>query len=173
MKSKINNIEDLRSEIARLNQLKNEQEIYLVDQYQLLKHKVEAPVRFMNNLASSIPGVDFVKGIFSVFGGSGAKSGVTDQNNWLARALQLGLPLVLNRTFLKNSGWLKKAIVLLASDSAVAQVTQGKVSSLVSKFAKFVRPKKSKKKHKDVAPLDEVATNDMVNFGIPPDSETY
>lgn len=174
VKSKIKNIEDLRLEIVRLNQLKKEQEEYLVDQYQLLKHKVEAPARFISNLTSSIPGVDFVKGIFSAFGNrGGAKSGAANQSDWLARALQLGLPLVLNRTFLKNSGWLKKAIVLLASDSAVAQVTQGKVSSLMSKLAKFVRPKKSKKKHKDVAPLDDLEDNGMVNFGIPPDSETY
>ncbi|MBL1410274.1 hypothetical protein [Sphingobacterium faecale] len=175
MKSKINNIGDLRLEIARLTQLKKEQEGYLVDQYQLLKHKVEAPVRFMNSLASSIPGVDLVKGIFSAFGKSGGESNLeaSNQSNWTARILQLGLPLVLNRTFLKNSGWLKKAIVLLASEGAVSQVTQGKVSSLVSKLAKFVRPKKSKKKHKEVAPLEELENQDTVNFGIPPDSETY
>ncbi|ERJ57788.1 hypothetical protein [Sphingobacterium paucimobilis] len=174
MKSKINNIEDLRVEIARLSQLKKEQECYLADQYLLLKHKVEAPARLINTLTSSIPGVDFVKGLFSAFGGGGAtKVGAADQSNWMARALQLGLPLILNRTFLKNSGWLKKAIVLLASDSAVAQVTQGKVSSLASKLAKFVRPKKSKKKHKDIAPLEELESQDVVNFGIPPDSETY
>ncbi|MDR2285449.1 MAG: hypothetical protein LBE37_19710 [Sphingobacterium sp.] len=175
VKSKIKNIGDLRLEIVRLNQLKREQEEYLGDQYQLLKHKVEAPARFINSITSSIPGVDFVKGIFSAFGsGGGAKvEGAANQSDWLARALQLGLPLVLNRTFLKNSGWLKKAIVLLASDSAVAQVTQGKVSSLMSKLTKFVRPKKSKKKHKEVAPLEDIENNDMVNFGIPPDSETY
>lgn len=174
VKSKINNIGDLRLEVIRLNQLKKEQEGYLVDQYKLLKHKVEAPARFVNSLTSSIPGVDFVKGVFSAFGaGRGTELGTAKQSDWLARVLQLGLPLVLNRTFLKNSGWLKKAIVLLASDSAVAQVTQGKVSSFVSKLAKLARPKKSKKKHKDVAPMDDIEDNGMVNFGIPPDSETY
>lgn len=173
MKAKINNIGELRLEIARLNQLKKEQQAYLADQYHLLRHKVEAPARFVGTIASSIPGVDLVKGIFSSFKGGGS-SGTLNQTDWLGRVVQLGLPLVLNRTFLRNSSWLKKALVLLASEKAVGGITQDKVESVISKITDFVRPKKkSKKKHREVAPLAEVEGEDTLNFGIPPDSETY
>lgn len=173
MKAKINNIGELRLEIARLSQLKKEQEAYLADQYHLLKHKVEAPARFVGTIASSIPGVDLVKGVFSSFKG-GSSVGAANQSDWFGRAIQLGLPLVLNRTFLRNSSWLKKALVLLVSDKAVGGITQDKVGSVISKITDFVRPKKkSKKKHRDVAPLSDDEGQDTLNFGIPPDSETY
>lgn len=173
MKARITNITELKLEIARLNQLKKEQESYLVDQYQLLKHKVEAPARFVGTVASSIPGVDFMKGIFSSFGG-GSKSGVTSQSDWLGRAVQLGLPLVLNRTFLRHSSWFKKALVLLASETAAGQITQDKVGAVLSKITEFVRPKKkSKKKHRDVPPLTDEEQQGAFNFGVTPDSETY
>lgn len=165
MKARINNIGELKLEIARLNQLKKEQESYLADQYSLLKHKVEAPARFLSSVASSIPGVDLVKGLVSSVGGS-------KKQDWLTRVLQLGLPLVLNKTFLRNSGWLKKALVLLASETAAGSVTKDRVGAVISKIADFVRPKKSKKKHKDILPFEEEG-QDTVNFGIPPDSETY
>lgn len=172
MKAKISNITELRQEIARLNQLKKEQEDYLSEQYQLLKHKVEAPARFVGAVTSSIPGVDFMKGVFSAFGG-GAKSGTTSQTDWLGRAVQLGLPLVLNRTFLRHSSWFKKALVLLASETAAGQITQDKVGSVLSKITDFVRPKKkSKKKHRDIAPLADLGQQDGFNYGVTPDSET-
>lgn len=173
MKARINNITELKLEIARLNQLKKEQEGYLIDQYQLLKNKIEAPARFVGAVTSSIPGVDLVKGIFSSFG-SGAKSGAANQSDWLGRAVQLGLPLVLNRTFLRHSSWFKKALVLLASETAAGRITQDKVGSVLSKITDFVRPKKkSKKKHRDIAPLSDEEQQDAFNFGVPPDSETY
>lgn len=170
MKRQIHNIEDLKLEITRLNQLKNEQESYLTDQFHLLKKKVEAPARIMGAITSSIPGVDLVKGLFSSMG-TGEKSTSGSKKDWLTRTVQLALPMVLNRTFLRNSGWLKKALVLLASETAAGQVTQDKVGSAISKIADFVRPKRKKKKHKAVPPLDE--DEDAFNFGIPPDSETY
>lgn len=173
MKTKINNIVELRLEIARLNQLKREQEGYLADQYQLLKYKIDTPVRVLNAITSNIPGVEFVKGIVSSLGPS-SKSGAANQHDWLGRALQLGLPLVLNKTFLRKSGWLKKALVLLLSNKAAGNITQDKVESVISKITNFIRPKKkSKKKHREVAPLTEIEEQEAFNFGIPPDSETY
>lgn len=170
MKRQIHNIEDLKLEIARLSQLKNEQEHYLTDQFHLLKRKIEAPARIMGAITSSIPGVDLIKGLFSTVG-SVEKPESANKRDWLTRTMQLALPMVLNRTFLKKSGWLKKAVVLLASETAAGQVTQDKVGAVISKIADFVRPKRNKKKHKSVPPLEE--NDDTLNFGIPPDSETY
>jgi len=172
MKTRITNADELKQEIARLSKLRREQEFYLQDQYTLLKGKVEAPVRFINNFSSQIPGVGIVKGIFSgITSANSSSSAAEGKSDWMTKALRVGLPFILNRTLLRNAGWLKKALVLLASEGAVGQINQNNVSSLFSKVTDFIRPKKSKKKHKKVEPLEK--EQDTYNFGIPPDSETY
>ena len=175
MKTKIANIDELKQEIARLSRLKAEQESYLVDQYKLLKNKVETPSRIIGAVADNIPGVGLVKGLFSSIGAASSSKKSEDvkggKSDWLTKTLRIGLPLVLNRTLLKNSGWLKKSLVLLASEGAAGQINQDKVGSVVSKIADFIRPKKKKKKHKNIEKFDE--EQDIHDFGIPPDSETY
>jgi hypothetical protein len=171
MKVNINNSEELKCELVRLSRLRREQELYLGDQYKLLKNKVQTPSRVVGAIASSIPGVDLVKGLFSSFGKDKNEAAFSNgKSDWLTKITQLALPLVLNRTLLKNSGWLKKSLVLLASEGTVGQINKDNVSSFVGKIADYIRPKKSKKKHKNIKPIDE---QDPVNFGIPPDSETY
>ena len=169
MSVKINNITDLKSEIARLTVLKVEQEAYLSNQYALLRKKVEMPSRVLGALVSSVPGVDMVRGLFS---SSFSKSANSEKSDWLTNTLRVGLPLVLNRTWLKKAGWLKKTLVLLASERAAGQINQDKIGSAIAKVADFIRPKtkKKKKQHNEVAALEEEV---VVNFGIPPDSETY
>lgn len=173
MKTKITNISDLNKEIVRLSRLKKEQEGYLTDQYILLKNKIETPSRVLGAIANSVPGVGLVKDVFSSVGAAvndkdKASSGKSD---WLTKTLRIGLPFILNRTVLKKSGWLQKSLVLLASEGAAGQINQDRVSSLVSKVSNFIRPKKGRKKHKDVQKFEE--EQDTNNFGIPPDSETY
>ena len=171
MKVNINNAEELKSELVRLSRLRREQELYLGDQYKILKNKVQTPSRIVGAVASNLPGVSLVKGLFSSLGKDKSHAGISDgKSDWLTKVTKLALPLVLNRTLLKNSGWLKKSLVLLASEGAVGQINKDKVNSFVGKIADYIRPKKSKKKHKNIKPIEE---QDTVNFGIPPDSETY
>ncbi len=171
MRVNINNSEELKNELVRLCRLRKEQEMYLGDQYRLLKHKVEAPSRVIGAVASTIPGVDMVRGFFASMTGSKKNKNVSaGKSDWLTKATQIGLPLILNRTILKNSGWLKKSLVLLASEGAAGQVTQDKISSFVGRIADFVRPSKSKKKHNKIKAIDE---QENPNFGIPADSETF
>lgn len=141
---KINNLSDLQAEIARLNLRRKEQEAYLTDQYDLLKVKVNAPVRFFQQLAAQVPGVGMLKGLTSSVG----KAMRSKDADWLTRVLQLGAPIVLNSTVLKRAGWLKKAMVLLASETAIGQVNQEKISGLLNKVTSFLKPKKKKKKKK-------------------------
>ncbi|MFZ4862647.1 hypothetical protein ACL9RF_10720 [Sphingobacterium sp. Mn56C] len=160
---------ELRAEIARLSVLKTQQEAYLSDQYRLLAEKVETPWRVVNNILSNVPGVGIVRGIASSLGAIN-KPTAGGKRDWLTRIMQLGLPLVLNRTMLKNAGWLKKSLVLLASESAASQVTTDRVDSVLSKVANFIRPKKNKKKHKDMDALkDEDAA---FNFGVTPNEKS-
>lgn len=160
MKRKINNIDELKWEIARLTELKREQEAYLTDQYTLIKRKVDAPTRIIRSIISSIPGVGLLKGIFSNANAktiNGASSG-----DWLNKAVRIGLPLVLNRTVLKKAGWLKKALVLFASQAAAVEVTQDNVTDILSKITKFIRPNKRKKKHNKVKPFDNEHLQEIV-----------
>ncbi|MNL55186.1 hypothetical protein D3C87_1785750 [compost metagenome] len=78
----------------------------------------------------------------------------------------------MNRFFFKKAGVLKKALLLLASEKALGQVNQDKISSIIEKVTDFIKPKKKKKKQVDVEKLPVV--EDQVNeYGIPSYSETY
>ncbi|MBK1440524.1 hypothetical protein JHJ32_11045 [Parapedobacter sp. ISTM3] len=151
--SKIKNLADLRAEIYRLKALAKEQEEYLSDQYHLFNEKAAAPVRFVKSLISWIPGTAAVRELFA----KGKK-----EEDWLNKALRIGLPLVLNRFFLRRAGFLKRALVTLASQQAAGVLNKDRMSSLINKVADFVRPSKSSRK-----------TRRHVDYGIPPDSETY
>jgi len=181
----VNNIDDLNAEIARLKNLKMEQEDFLKNQYALLKHKVETPVRVANMLMNRVPGVSTIKGLVQ---GIGDVTNKSNKSDWLTKTLQLGLPLVLNKTLLKNAGWIKKGLVLLASETAAKNVNQDNVSSWIGKITDMIKPKKKKKKNKVEAPMGEVinpvppqhppmitaeeSVQDNI-YGIPKDSEAY
>jgi len=161
--TKIRNLQELKAEISRLKTLKNEQESYLKAQFTLLNNKIEAPIRFFNTLKDNIPGVNIVQQLF-------AKSNNPD-SDWLTKTLRIGVPFVMNRLFLKNTGVLKKALMLLLSERAVGQINQDKISGLLSKLTQFIRPKKKKNK---AAQAENAVIKDEVNeYGIPSYSETY
>ncbi|MEI5984749.1 MULTISPECIES: hypothetical protein [Sphingobacterium] len=181
----VNNIDDLNAEIARLKSLKTEQEDFLKNQYSLLKHKIETPARIANMLMNRVPGVSTIKGLVQ---GIGEVTNKSNKSDWLTKTLQLGLPLVLNKTLLKNAGWIKKGLVLLASETAAKNVNQDNVSSWIGKITDMIKPKKKKKKNKVEAPVGEVinpvppqhppmitaeeSVQDNI-YGIPKDSEAY
>ncbi len=151
--SKVKNLADLRSEIVRLQALAKEQEDYLGDQYRLLNEKIAAPIRFVKSLTSWIPGVDVAKGLLA--------KGKKDED-WLSKALRIGLPVILNRFFLRKSGFIKRALVTLLSQQAAGALSKDRVSGLINKVTDFVRPKKRGTRGRR-----------QVDYGIPPDSETY
>ncbi|MCT1532314.1 hypothetical protein M3B46_15025 [Sphingobacterium daejeonense] len=185
MRTKVTNFDELTAEIARLKVQKKEQEAFLLNQYDLLKNKIEKPVRIANMVLNRVPGVSTVKGLISGIGQ------VTNKNNkadWLTKTLQLGLPLVLNRTLLKNAGWLKKGLVLLGSETVASQVNQSKVSSIIDKITSFIKPKKKKKKKGEIVDVvvetptippnhpPMITAEESVQdnaYGIPKDSEAY
>ncbi|TJZ62083.1 hypothetical protein FAZ15_06110 [Sphingobacterium olei] len=173
MSTKINNIVELKLEIARLKKLKSEQELYLDTQYTLMRTKLETPYRVIRTITSQIPGYGLVKGLISSASNMDSDNNMKkgSSSDWLTRTLQLGLPFVLNKTFLKKSGWLKKSLVLLASETAAGQINQNSVTGVISKITEFVKPNKKRKKHKDVPPLEEEP--DVINFGVAPGGETY
>lgn len=151
--SKIRNLGELRLEIVRLKALAAEQERYLNDQYQLFNEKIAAPVRFLNSLSTWLPGAGLAKGLFT--------KGKKDED-WLSKALRIGLPVILNRFFLRKAGFIKRALLTLLSQQAAGAVNKDNISSVINKVSDFIRPSKGRRKaHKHV------------DYGIPPDSETY
>lgn len=150
--SKIKHLDDLRSEIVRLKALAKEQEDYLGDQYRLFNEKLAAPVRFVKSITSWIPGVDLAKGLFA--------KGRKDED-WLNKALRIGLPVILNRFFLRKAGFVKRALVTLLSQQAAGAISKDRLAGIINKVSDFVRPRKPGGKRK------------AVDYGIPPDSETY
>jgi len=162
--TKIRNLQELKAEISRLKELKNEQEAYLKTQFTLLNNKIEAPVRFFNSLKNNIPGVNIIQQLF-------AKSSNPD-SDWLTKTLRIGVPFVMNRLFLKKAGMFKKALMILLSERAVGQINQDKISGLQSKLTDFIRPKKKRKKSSQIE--ESTIVKDEVNeYGIPSYSETY
>ena len=154
MRRNINNIDDLKWEIARLTELKREQESYLTGQYTLLKDKVDKPVRILSSVTSSIPGFNVVKGLFATVTNTGAKENAAVGNgDWLTKVFSIGLPILLNRTFLKKSNWIKKALVLLASQTATSQLTQDKLAHLIGQVTSVIKPKNRAKKKDKIKPL--------------------
>ena len=165
---KINNLNDLQAEIARLHVRQREQESYLCDQYQLLKNKVEAPFRLIRRITAHVPGAGMLKGVTS----SISKAVQSKDADWLTRLLQVGAPIVLNSTLLRRAGWMKKALVLVASETAIGQVNQDKVSGLLNKVTAFLKPKKKKRKKK-ATHEDVLGTNPDIAIGPRLEDERY
>src|SRR5690606_24264966 len=117
--SKIKDLADLRLEIARLKALSEEQERYLGDQYELFSEKVAAPARFVKSLVTWVPGANLAKGLF--------EKGHRDED-WLSKALRIGLPVVLNRFFLRKAGFIKRALVKIGRASCRERVEDTVVS---------------------------------------------
>lgn len=173
MKRKIKNLEELKLEIARLTELKREQEAYLDHQYIFLKDKVEKPIRILSSVTSSIPGVGLVKDLFfrsSVSPNVKNNTATGGGSDWLTNVARIGVPLLLNKTLLRKSSWVKKSLVLLASETAVGQVTHEKVTNAIAKIASFIRPEKRKKKHNKIKPLeDDLLIESVKSARIDPD----
>lgn len=150
----ITNLDELRAEIARLESLKKEQEGYLGDQMGLLQHKVEAPVRFIKRFTSWRPTPNNI---------SRKLKGDNDQSDWLTKALRVGLPVIFNRVLFRRAGFIKKTLLLLASQKAAGAINQDRLTSFINKLATIIRPSEGKKRKK----------RKQRDYGIPPDSETY
>lgn len=151
-KKDIQNIEDLREEIRQLKLLKFEQEAYLNDQFTLLGKQLEAPIRIYQKITSFLPTAK--EAIIPEKKPAGA--------DWVTSSFRIGLPFLFNKVLFKKAGFLKRGLLLLASQQAANLVNKERLVELVNKTTDFVQSltkDKKKKKHTD--------------YGIPPDSETY
>jgi hypothetical protein len=140
MDQPIKNITDLRLEISRLQGLEHEQSIALGQRFKS-------------------PGAIFST-IISLFSGSpgagGEKSSFFDQDmaGLLSRFI---LPFALNKTLFRNSGFLVKALVGLASQKASHFITEDSVAGIWDKIKTLFHRKESEEtpEHKGVPSFSE------------------
>lgn len=157
---KINNIVELRLEIARLKSESREQEAYLSEQYDALKSTLEKPLNFFSNLISWIPGVDIAKEL----AGSGAKKNGGD---WVSRLFSAGSVAILNRLFLRRAGFVKRILLSAFAQQAGSLMNQERAGSLIKLLADYIR---GNGKEKNRTRQDARDTSSL-DFGVPPDSE--
>lgn len=174
---KINDLDQLRLEIVRLKMLKRSQEAYLTDQYEALKDKVDAPVRFFNRLISWVPGVDVAKSLFANTGSNGAKK------DWVSKIFSVMSTALLNRLFLRRAGLIKRLLFSTATQQAAGMINKDTLTSMISSLAGLIRNSGSKKSRapRNASAARRRAAKDQANqdmgsakapdFGVPPDCE--
>lgn len=149
-KKEIHNIEELRAEIARLKVLKFEQEVYLEDQFNHLQHKMEAPMRLYDRIVSFFP--------------SAKEAFLPDTkslgSDWVTNSLRVGLPFLFNKVLFKKAGFIKKGLLLIASQQAASFLNKDRLAEIIDKITSLIQPKDRRNKKE-------------TDYGIPPDSETY
>lgn len=157
MKSRINNIDDLRSEILRLKLERFQHEAVLEQDVKRIVDKFKAPFRLVNKITAF-----FGKGQGTNDGTSSPQEHETHPD-WLTNVLRVGLPVILNKLVFRNSGFIMKSLVTILSQKAAKNVNKDSISGLIDKGADFIRNFKNKKALKRL----------HADYGIPPDSETY
>ncbi|RQO67854.1 hypothetical protein DBR43_25430 [Pedobacter sp. KBW06] len=88
---------------------------------------------------------------------------IDDKFNISSKVMSLILPLVMNSTFFKGSGLVTKALVGLASGKVGKTLDAEHLSAIFNSVKSWFS---KTKKNKETTPA-------YVDYGIPPDSETY
>lgn len=154
MKTKIQNINDLRSEILRLKLKRAD----LENDLQLESKKIAAKFRFPAMILSKL------NDWFGVFDDDDKED--TNKRSgpeWVTKAFGVGLPVFLNKFFFPGSGIIMKSLVELVSQKAAKAVNKDMVTDLIDKASDWISSSKTGKRK----------TKTLPDYGIPPDSETY
>lgn len=156
MNQRIENIEDLRSQIKLLKLQKAEHELYFVQKKDSIKKTFSSPLTFFKNMKS--------------FFGLGADSSNINQtgaqhgSDWTTVLARVVVPFLLNKTVLRGNGLVIKSLLGLISQKAISGETfnKFKFAGWIDNASNWINStlKKSEKKKK-------------IDYGIPPDSETY
>lgn len=150
MKGKIENIDQLRAEIRTLKIKCAEDEIYFNQGIQKLKKLINAPSRFINNIFG--------------FLGLSVEEKDNKHSDWVTSLGRVALPFLLNKTILRGRGIFFRTIVSLLSQKTINAKNFNKdvLTSWIDDLTNWINSsiKKSKKKKE-------------IDYGIPPESETY
>ncbi|GAB3933365.1 hypothetical protein [Mucilaginibacter myungsuensis] len=135
----ITNIEELQAEIARLEGVK-------VVQQKALGERFNGPGAIFN-------------AVLSIFPKSAATDAVKKQD-LLGIVSRFVLPLALNKTLFRNSNFIVKTLVGLASQKASHYISEDNVTGVWGKVSNFIGKFTKKKDKKPLPPKD------LTGFGI-------
>jgi hypothetical protein len=150
MKSKIENIDDLRSEILRLKLQRFHHEAVIEHDINKIKDKFRIPSILLHK--------------FNTWFGDQAHGVDKTNHDWVTNALRIGLPVALNKMVFGKSGFIIKSVVALLSQKAAASVNKDTFTSLIDTASGWIRNVGKSRRDKNKSSHD---------YGIPPDSETY
>jgi hypothetical protein len=141
----INNMEELKAQIVILKQDKMEQELYFNQKVNSIKSSFNNPLGYISN-------------IFKSFGLNNKTGFNSDYITSLAKTF---LPLFLNKTILKGSGFIVKTLVTIFSQKLISGkiINQEILVKWIDRLTGLISSKTKSNKVKD--------------YGIPEDSETY
>jgi hypothetical protein len=156
MRTRIHNIEDLRSEISRLRVQRNEYEDEMLQFSKKIADKFEGPMTLINKVSD----------LFSTFfkDDKDQVSGRKD-SDWITSIFRFGLPVFMNRFFFRKSGIITKSIIALVSQKAATSLNMDTFTSLIDKASEWIRGNANRPRKRKNPVLKD--------YGIPPDSETY
>lgn len=155
MRAKIQNIDDLRSE---MNRLRMERINYENDFHQVaekVKAKLNVPVRIYKKVT------DFFG---SFFGGDDTNPTKKENVDWVTNIFRVGLPVFMNKFFFPKSGVFMKSVVAMMSAKAAKNINKDTITDLIEKATEWIKSSTKPKSRKDPV---------LADYGIPPDSETY
>lgn len=155
MNPRIENLADLRAEIQLLKLQKAEQELFFVQKRESIKKTFSSPLGFFRNI-KSVLGLGSHKSLLK-------NSGNSHDSDWTTTLARVVIPFLLNKTILRGNGLIIKSLLGLISQRVISgdNINKIKVSGWIDKATGWINSlKKSDKKKK-------------VDYGIPPDSETY
>ena len=150
MKSKIESIDDLRSEILRLKLQRFHHEAVIEQEIESIKDKFRIPSLLLHKV--------------NAFFGTHAHGMDKTNSDWVTNALRIGLPIALNKMFFGKSGFIIKSLVALVSQKAATSVNKDIISSWIDTASGWIRGATKSRGSKRRGSHD---------YGIPPDSETY
>lgn len=131
MSEPINNIHDLRNEIARLRVVKHEQEA-------AIKEHFSSPSAVISTVYSAFSGVNT------------GKDGFFKADDIISLISRFVLPLALNKTIFRGSNFIVKTIVGVLSQSASGFINEKTLASVWDKLKAIIPQKRSNKNAKPV-----------------------
>lgn len=149
---KIENLQQLRAQIKTLRLQQAEQELYFLEKKQSFTDAIKSPFAFLKKIGS-----------FLGFNNKEQQGIVPKNADWVTSLARIMVPLFLNKTLLRGNGLFLKSLLTLISQRVISpqNVNQYKLSSLIDKVSSWINSTIKSKKKKDV------------DYGIPPDSETF
>ncbi|MGB4773728.1 MAG: hypothetical protein WBP45_01025 [Daejeonella sp.] len=150
MKTRIQNVNELRAEIARLKLQRLQYEHVFEAEIKNISDKLTAPIHFVKKIGA----------FFSGDNDHGKAEQIKGGTDWVSVVSRIGLPLILNKLVFRKSGFIMKSIVALISQKAATSVNKDLVVNWIDKAANWIKSSKFRKK--------QIKSPD---YGIPPDSE--